>query len=277
LNEIPRHRLQFREKLGEGEFGEVHLCYLDTNLVAVKLLRKTSDSISRQDFEKEMHSLSKFDHPNIVRLLGVCTKTEPWYTVVEYMEHGDLNQYLQKRTEPLPYAETVKVASQISAGMRYLESMHVVHRDLATRNCLVGENLTIKIADFGMARSLYSSDYYRIEGRFVLPIRWMAWECILLGKFTPKSDIWAFGVTLWEILTSARSQPFADMSDEEVIDNLQHIYHCGQLRVYLPQPPNCPQELYELMMACWRRDDGQRPTFADAHAFLVQSEANALA
>lgn len=145
----------------------------------------------RGDFHKEIKIMSQLKDPNIVRVLGVCTREEPLCMIVEYMKYGDLNQFLldhvpespvalATNAKTLSYGCLIYMASQIASGMKYLESLNMVHRDLATRNCLVGTNYTIKISDFGMSRSLYSADYYRIEGRAVLPIRWMAWESILL-------------------------------------------------------------------------------------------------
>ncbi|XP_054715542.1 discoidin domain-containing receptor 2-like [Uloborus diversus] len=295
LREIPRHRLHYMEKLGEGQFGEVHLCeaegipelvdvpcYGNKTLVAVKTLRKSSSEQARSDFYKEVKILSRLRDPNIVHVLGVCTRDDPLCMVVEYMEHGDLNQFLQQHvpentmTSPfksnpnkvLSYGSLIFMATQIASGMKYLESLNFVHRDLATRNCLVGRGYTIKIADFGMSRDLYSGDYYRIEGRAMLPIRWMAWESILLGKFTTKSDVWSFAVTMWEILTFARQQPFADQIDDKVIENVSHFYHNDGLQVYLPQPPACPKEIYDLMKECWQRNEHDRPHFREIHLFL---------
>uniref|UniRef100_T1J7A6 Protein kinase domain-containing protein n=1 Tax=Strigamia maritima TaxID=126957 RepID=T1J7A6_STRMM len=290
--EFPRHRLQFLEKLGEGQFGEVHLCEAEgipelidvptfgtSKLVAVKTLRKNATETARSDFHKEVRILSRLRDANIVRVLGICTRDEPLCMIVEYMENGDLNQFLQEHvaetvtTVPpnadiLSYGCLIYMATQIASGMKYLESLNFVHRDLATRNCLVGRAYTIKIADFGMSRNLYNVDYYKIEGRAVLPIRWMAWESILLGKFTPKSDVWSFAVTLWEILTFAREQPYEDLSDEKVIENVGHFYHNDSLQVYLPQPINCPKEIYDLMRECWQRNEAERPNFREIHLFL---------
>ncbi|XP_052789202.1 discoidin domain-containing receptor 2-like isoform X2 [Mya arenaria] len=295
--EFPRENLRFVEVLGEGQFGEVHLCeaadigeYLHDDytmarnanrpvLVAVKMLRKGADDRARADFQKEIKIMSQLKDANIVRVLGVCVREEPLCMIVEYMKYGDLNQFLLDHVPESPMAEAtnaktlsygclIYMASQIASGMKYLESLNMVHRDLATRNCLVGTNFTIKISDFGMSRSLYSADYYRIEGRAVLPIRWMAWESILLGKFTTKSDVWSLGVTLWEILTFARDQPYDTMSDEQVIENAGHYYRNDNKQLYLPKPGNCPKEIYDLVLECWNRAESERPSFREIQMFL---------
>ncbi|XP_076127216.1 discoidin domain-containing receptor 2 [Alosa pseudoharengus] len=288
--EFPREQLIFREKLGEGQFGEVHLCEAEglleflgegaplpemddrPVLVAVKQLRPDATSTARNDFLKEIKIMSRLNDPNIIQLLCVCVSSDPLCMVTEYMENGDLNMFLSQREmeSTLTHANNIPSVStsdllhlsvQIASGMKYLASLNFVHRDLATRNCLLDRRLTIKIADFGMSRNLYSSDYYRIQGRAVLPIRWMAWESILLGKFTTASDVWAFGVTLWEIFTLCKEQPYSLLSDEQVIENTGEFFRNQGRQIFLSAPPLCPASLFELMMHCWSRDIGDRPSF----------------
>ncbi|XP_072288191.1 epithelial discoidin domain-containing receptor 1-like [Pyxicephalus adspersus] len=252
-------------------------------LVAVKLLRADANKNARSDFLKELKILSRLSDPHIIRLLGACLDEDPLCMITEYMENGDLNQFLSSHqladedesmedghNPPcISYPSLLHVALQICSGMKYLSSLNFVHRDLASRNCLVGENLTIKIADFGMSRNLYAGDYYRIQGRAVLPIRWMAWECILMGKFTTASDVWAFGVTLWEILMLCKEQPYGELNDEDVIENAGEIFRDSKKQIYLSRPPICPLSLYELMVQCWARDCRERPSFQDIHALLT--------
>ncbi|KAM4601262.1 epithelial discoidin domain-containing receptor 1 isoform 2-T2 [Polymixia lowei] len=314
LPELPRQCLVFKEKLGEGQFGEVHLCEIESPqdlpnlefpfnvrkgrplLVAVKILRPDASKNARNDFLKEVKILSRLKDPNIIRLLGVCVSSDPLCMVTEYMESGDLNQYLSHRvlldktgpshnTPTISYPALISMASQIASGMKFLSSLNFVHRDLATRNCLVGGERgesggerggerPIKIADFGMSRNLYAGDYYRIQGRAVLPIRWMAWECILMGKFTTASDVWAFGVTLWEMLSVCQEQPYSNLTDEQVIDNAGEFFRDHGRQVYLSRPAVCPQGLYELMLSCWNRDCKLRPSFAHIHSFLTEDAMN---
>ncbi|NXX97607.1 DDR2 protein, partial [Centropus bengalensis] len=300
IEEFPRKLLTFKEKLGEGQFGEVHLCEVegmekfmgqdlafegfDTSsnhamLVAVKMLRADANKNARNDFLKEIKIMSRLKDPNIIRLLAVCISDDPLCMITEYMENGDLNQFLSRQQAGSPHTghePTVRynlrfMAIQIASGMKYLSSLNFVHRDLATRNCLVGKQFTIKIADFGMSRNLYSGDYYRIQGRAVLPIRWMSWESILLGKFTTASDVWAFGVTLWETFTLCQEQPYSQLSDEQVIENTGEFFRDQGRQTYLPQPALCPDSVYKLMLSCWRRDAKDRPSFQDIHHLLQES------
>ncbi|XP_071518495.1 discoidin domain-containing receptor 2-like [Panulirus ornatus] len=293
--EVPRTNLQVVETLGEGVFGVVYLCELmdapgvACNLVAMKSLKVDASEDAKDHFRQELRLLSQLDNPNVIKLLGTVDTSEPQSMLLEYMDYGDLYQFLGRHTtesianevhrgasgrvkvpQALSYGALVYIMTQVASGMKYLETLNVVHRDLAARNCLVGSGLTIKVSDFGMSRPLYWSDYYRLsESRALLPIRWMAWESILHGRFSTKSDVWAFGVTMWEILTMARQRPYHELSDEGVLENVSHCYHGdGDGMMLLPQPPLCPCHMHDLMTACWRPDDRLRPPFWQIFMFL---------
>ncbi|XP_078476130.1 discoidin domain-containing receptor 2-like [Lampetra planeri] len=306
--EFPRHCLKFREKLGEGQFGEVHLCEVegmdpDTSaalglcasngkpaLVAVKTLHPDASQNAKSDFLKEVKIMSRMCDPNVMRLIGACLDVPPLCMITDYMEGGDLNQFLSRHrlAEPgspqpngIPATPSMAplicmerllwVAVQVASGMRHLATLGYVHRDLATRNCLVGTaagTLSVRIADFGMSRNLYQGDYYRVQGRAVLPIRWLAWESILLGKFTGASDVWAFGVTLWEVFTLCRTQPYCGMTDEQVVENAGEFFRNQGKQVFLPEPEACPERVRALMLRCWVRDAAQRPDFGEIHRAL---------
>uniref|UniRef100_A0A8C6VRU1 receptor protein-tyrosine kinase n=1 Tax=Naja naja TaxID=35670 RepID=A0A8C6VRU1_NAJNA len=246
-------------------------------LVAVKMLRADVTKTARNDFLKEIKIMSRLNDPNIIRLLGVCVKDDPLCMITEYMENGDLHQFLLQRQSRSTFTRSSNIpcvsnlhlllmATQIASGMKYLASLNFVHRDLATRNCLVGNNYTIKIADFGMSRNLYSGDYYRIQGRAVL--RSVGWPG--RGKFTTASDVWAFGVTLWEMYTLCKEQPYSWLSDEQVIENTGEFFRDQGRQAYLFQPHLCSNPVFSMMMKCWSRDIKDRPTFEAIHLFLIE-------
>lgn len=278
-------------KLGTGQFGHVILARTrglsladlrlsetdnDPNasiLVAIKKLKLDAESCLMEAFEKEVKFMSRLNHDNVVRLLGVCASEES-FIMMEYMENGDLNQFLQKQKlmpdtiSGLQENEVTPVillymGVQIASGMHYLASRKFVHRDLATRNCLVGKDFIVKISDFGMSRSLYESAYYRVQGTLVLPIRWMACETFY-GKFSVKSDAWAFGVTLWEIYTLGKVDPFDDMTDEEVIADAIR----GPDRKIPERTEVCPQDVYDIMLRCWVHEPSMRADFGEIYSRL---------
>ncbi|XP_070791732.1 BDNF/NT-3 growth factors receptor isoform X3 [Pituophis catenifer annectens] len=278
VQHIKRHNIVLKRELGEGAFGKVFLaeCYnlypeQDKILVAVKTLKDASDN-ARKDFHREAELLTNLQHEHIVKFYGVCVEGDPLIMVFEYMKHGDLNKFLRahgpdavlmaegNRLAELTQSQMLHIAQQIAAGMVYLASQHFVHRDLATRNCLVGENLLVKIGDFGMSRDVYSTDYYRVGGHTMLPIRWMPPESIMYRKFTTESDVWSLGVVLWEIFTYGK-QPWYQLSNNEVIECIT------QGRV-LQRPRTCPKEVYDLMLGCWQREPHMRLNIKEIYSLL---------
>ncbi|KAH1022662.1 hypothetical protein HUJ04_012034 [Dendroctonus ponderosae] len=270
LPHIRRDRISLNKFLGSGAFGEVFEgtakiggdSALETK-VAVKTLKKAASDQEKTDFLQEAQLMSHFKHDHILELLGVCLDNDPQFLIMELMEGGDLLTYLRNSrghlndTPSLSLIELLKMCLDVTKGCRYLEEMHFVHRDLACRNCLVSsmasENRIVKIGDFGLARDIYKNDYYRKEGEGLLPVRWMAPESLLDGVFTCQSDVWAYGVLLWEIMTLGQ-QPYQARSNLEV---LHYIRGGGRLG----KPKDCPEDLYWLMLQCWLWEVEQRPTF----------------
>ncbi|NWV86615.1 NTRK1 factor, partial [Dasyornis broadbenti] len=280
VHHVQRRDIVLKWELGEGAFGKVFLaeCYNllpehEKMLVAVKALKEVTES-ARLDFQREAELLTVLQHEHIVKFYGVCTEGEPLIMVFEYMKHGDLNRFLRSHGPdakileqgpgqprgPLALGHMLHIATQIASGMVYLASLHFVHRDLATRNCLVGHDLVVKIGDFGMSRDIYSTDYYRVGGRTMLPIRWMPPESILYRKFTTESDIWSFGVVLWEIFTYGK-QPWYQLSNTEAIE-------CITQGRELERPRTCPSEVYAIMQSCWQREPQQRQPIKEIHSRL---------
>ncbi|CCD69233.1 Discoidin domain-containing receptor tyrosine kinase B [Caenorhabditis elegans] len=267
LPEIARDKLICVSRIGQGEFGEVDLCQLENRKVAVKKLHGISQA-DEFSFHREIRVLGSLKHPNVVEVVGVCTIQKPILCIMEYMENGDLKSYILKNPT-IQTSQCISICTQLAAGLAYLESCNFVHRDIAARNCLVDGEGNVKIADFGMARSLYSQEYYKVEGKFVLPIRWMAWEALLLGKFSTASDVWGFGVTMWEIFSLCSEKPYSDMTDDDVVENLQSMSSTGSLKQVLSRPRMCPSKLYnEQILPCWNYESSRRPSFENVHLHL---------
>ncbi|XP_076645581.1 receptor protein-tyrosine kinase sevenless isoform X2 [Halictus rubicundus] len=269
LPKIRREQITLAKFLGSGAFGEVFqgnakdLERPGITPVAIKTLRKGASAQEKTEFLQEARLMSHFRHKHVLRLLGVCLDTDPPLLVLELMEAGDLLSYLRasrslQTTDPhaLRLQDLLAMCEDVARGCRYLEELHFVHRDLACRNCLVSardrENRVVKIGDFGLARDIYKNDYYRKEGEGLLPVRWMAPESLVDGVFTSQSDVWAFGVLMWEI-TSLGQQPYPARTNLEV---LHHVRAGGRL----PKPLNCPPALHQLMLHCWSAADA-RPSF----------------
>ena len=270
-------------KIGEGQFGDVYLAEIsgiDTDeleniqsksLAAIKTLKGNYSPSLKQEFEKEIKFMSRLNNENVVRMLGICNKRTP-FIMMEYMSNGDLHMFLMKHYLPEVGQDTAGavipadslilqyIALQIANGMRYLASFGFIHRDLAARNCLVGEDYIVKIADFGMTQDLYNKAYFRMQGNAFLPIRWMAPESFF-GRFSTKTDLWSYGVTLWEIFTLCRTQPYDEMTDEEFITDAQK----GFKKSMLKRPPSIPDEVYNVMTACWNYSPIHRPDFESVY------------
>ncbi|XP_022248276.1 inactive tyrosine-protein kinase transmembrane receptor ROR1-like isoform X1 [Limulus polyphemus] len=283
--EFPISAIQFLQDIGEGAFGKVYHGELmgihgagSVTPVAIKTLKENATLKTRQDFLREANLMSDLHHPNIVCLLGVCTRDEPFCMLFEFMSQGDLHEYLilhspqpdvgcneDETCNILELSDFLHITRQIAGGMEYLAENHYVHRDLAARNCLVGDGLVVKISDFGLSRDIYSSDYYRVQSKSLLPVRWMPPESILYGKFTSESDVWSFGVVLWETF-SFGLQPFYGYNNQEVIDMIRS-------RQLLSCPEDCPPHIYAMMVECWHENPFRRPSFKELHARLCSWQA----
>uniref|UniRef100_A0A3Q3X5C5 Tyrosine-protein kinase receptor n=1 Tax=Mola mola TaxID=94237 RepID=A0A3Q3X5C5_MOLML len=268
--EVPREKITVLRELGQGSFGMVYEGIAkdivkgdpDTR-VAIKTVNESASLRERIEFLNEASVMKAFSCHHVVRLLGVVSKGQPTLVVMELMTHGDLKSYLRSLRPdsennpsgrpPPTLKEMIQMAAEIADGMAYLNAKKFVHRDLAARNCMVAEDYTVKIGDFGMTRDIYETDYYRKGGKGLLPVRWMAPESLKDGVFTAHSDCWSFGVVLWEISTLAE-QPYQGLSNEQV---LKFVMDGG----YLDRPENCPERMHSLMQMCWQYNPKMRPMF----------------
>ncbi|KAL1433766.1 hypothetical protein MTO96_012298 [Rhipicephalus appendiculatus] len=259
--EIPRSSVQLLRKLGSGNFGEVwYGVWKGSTEVAIKMLKPgTMDPAA---FLQEAAIMKKFRHERLVSLYAVCSKEEPIYIVTEYMAHGSLLEHLRGREgRALKLPTLIDMASQIASGMAYLESKQLIHRDLAARNILVGENNVVKVADFGLARIIEDSEYTARQGA-KFPIKWTAPEAALYGKFSIKSDVWSYGILLYELITHGQI-PYPAMPNRQVIEYVDRGYR-------MPKPTNCecPDSVYNIMLNCWEADPEKRPTFEFLFGFF---------
>ncbi|KNC21827.1 Tyrosine-protein kinase transmembrane receptor Ror2 [Lucilia cuprina] len=280
--EYPRGDVVYVRSLGQGAFGRVFQAKApglvpgyDDLMVAVKMLKDDASDQMQMDFEREACLLAEFDHPNIVKLLGVCALGRPMCLLFEFMSPGDLSEFLRscspyathtlQQRETLHEGHLLHIGAQVAAGMVYLSERKFVHRDLATRNCLINEQMVVKIADFGLSHKIYLQDYYKGDENDVIPIRWMPLESILYNKFSIESDVWAYGICLWEIFSFAL-QPYYGLTHEEVIKYIKegNVLSC---------PDNTPMSVYALMRRCWNRKPSERPSFHEINHCIQHSIA----
>ena len=246
--EIDRWQIQLVHRVGAGQFGEVwEGLWNNVTTVAVKILKPGTTSVR---FMEEVRRMKRLRHAKLIYLYAVCTK--PIYIVTELMKHGSMLEYLRGEGRSLKLPQLIDMSAQVASGMAYLEEQNYIHRDLAAKNILVGDNLMCKVDNFRSACVFEDRKN---------PIKWMAPEAALYDRFTIKSDVWSFGIVLYEVISYGRF-PYPGMTNTEVLEVLQKGNR-------MPCPLGCPNKLYNIMMDCWREDPDSRPTFK---SLLVQLE-----
>ena len=247
--EIDRKSIHLVKQFGAGQFGEVWMgIWNGTTEVAVKVLK--TGIMRTSEFPKEVALMKKLRHPNLIQLYAVCSKEEPIYIITESMKHGSLLDYLRGDRHLLKLSQLIDMGAQVAAGMAYLEENNYVHRGLAARNILLEENLICKVADFGLARVI---NIYEAHTGVKFPSKWTAPEAAMYSHFTIKSDVWSFGILLYELITCG-CIPYPGMGNKETLAKVESGYR-------MSPPVNCPDLLYKIMTDCWRSDPECRPTF----------------
>ncbi|XP_072924235.1 tyrosine-protein kinase Fer isoform X2 [Hemitrygon akajei] len=249
------------ELLGKGNFGEVFKGTLkDKTQVAVKTCKEDLPQELKIKFLSEARILKQYDHPNIVKLIGVCTQRQPIYIVMELIQGGDFLTFLRKKKDDLKMKQLVKMSLDAAAGMAYLEGKNCIHRDLAARNCLVADGNILKISDFGMSRQ-EDDGIYSSSGLKQIPIKWTAPEALNYGRYSSESDVWSFGILLWETF-SLGVCPYPGMTNQQAREQVEKGYR-------MSAPQKCPEDIYNLMLKCWEYKPENRPNFSDVHKELL--------
>ncbi|XP_036844874.1 protein-tyrosine kinase 6 [Oncorhynchus mykiss] len=256
--ELPKEEFTLGEQLGTGFFADVHQGKWKNSInVAIKILK--NDSLNDHEFQREVQILKKLRHRHLISLFAVCTSSSPYYIITELMEKGNLLNFLRgSEGSQLDLVSLADMAAQVADGMAYLEQQNSIHRDLAARNVLVGENYICKVADFGLAR-IIKEPFYVSEDKKI-PYKWSSPEAISHGRFSNKSDVWSFGVLLYEILTYG-GIPYPGYHNYEVYRQIIAGYR-------MPAPEKCPNLLYKLMLACWSDNPADRPDFKELRSKL---------
>ncbi|GFS86406.1 tyrosine-protein kinase Fer [Nephila pilipes] len=264
---IPREKWELNnedvdliEKIGSGNFGDVYRARLASypEEVAVKTCHVNLPDVQKRKFLQEGRILMDYSHPNIVKFIGICVQKLPYMIVMELVPGGSLLNYLQRHKETLTQEQLLSFCIDAAAGMEYLESKNCIHRDLAARNCLVGENNIVKLSDFGMSRE--TLEYVVTDGMKQIPIKWTAPEALNYGTYTSLSDVWSFGILMWEIY-SLGSIPYFGLSNNKATEAVERGYR-------LHAPDNTPPAVYDIMTKCWEYDRQNRPHFAEIHSSL---------
>ncbi|KAJ8361439.1 hypothetical protein SKAU_G00179640 [Synaphobranchus kaupii] len=261
-----------------GAFGEVLLAKAkgivedeEETLVLVKSLQ-TRDEQLQLGFRREVEMFGRLSHAHVVRLLGLCWEAEPQYMILEYVDLGDLKQFLriskskEKLKQPISTKQKVSICKQVAQGMEHLSSLHFVHRDLAARNCLISAQRRVKVSVLSLSKDVYSSEYYR-HRQAKIPLRWLPAESVFADDFSTKTDVWSFGVLMWEVF-SYGVLPYTDLSDQEVLEVLKE----GKLNLAVPE--SCPSRVYKLMLRCWSLSPKERPSFTELVTALGELPAS---
>ena len=262
--EIERSSIEFLKCLTAGEFGETWKANLLTEVSSVMIKTNIATNIPQETFLKEANILKKLRHDNIIRLHGVYTKEYPFYIVTELMTNGNVKAYLDyqiKLGRHFKPSELIDIAVQVVNGMIYLGEQDYIHCDLKAENILVGEYNTIKIANFHSARHLNGNRYWSVEKGIRFATRWTAPECYTSNRLSIKSDVWSFGILLWELVTKG-SLPYPGMTNKKALEAVIKGYR-------MPEPKDCPQPFYQIMLDCWKLNDDERTTFNNIHRHLL--------
>uniref|UniRef100_A0A9J8BHH3 Inactive tyrosine-protein kinase 7 n=2 Tax=Cyprinus carpio TaxID=7962 RepID=A0A9J8BHH3_CYPCA len=265
---FPRNNLHTITTLGKGEFGEVLLAKAkaaedeEETVVLVKSLQSRDEQM-QLDFRRECEMFAKLSHANLARLLGICREVEPHYMILEYTDMGDLKQYLRVskskdekvKVQPLSTKQKVSVCLQVARGMEHLSNQRFVHKDLAARNCLISSKRQIKVSALGLSKDVYNNEYYHYHQSWI-PLRWLPSEAVFEDDFSTKTDVWSFGVLMWEVF-SFGELPYAELTDDKVLEALQE----GKLKLSPPQ--GCPSRVFKLMVRCWAASPKDRLSFSD--------------
>ncbi|XP_078379545.1 proto-oncogene tyrosine-protein kinase receptor Ret-like isoform X1 [Oculina patagonica] len=287
--EVNREQVNIIKVIGKGAFSQVAKATAwdirgngEYTTVAAKMLKANAPESDRKDLLSELELMKKLKpHPHVIKLMGCVTQADPLLVLIEYVPFGDLLGYLRKSrglndtyfkdpdVKPqtsLTAEQLMRFAWQVADGMFYLSSRKIIHRDLAARNVLVGEGEKCKVTDFGMARSVHQDDIYTKRSRGRLPAKWTAYEALLYGTYTTQSDVWSYGVLLYEILTVGGS-PYPGIKAREIARKLQEGFR-------MPKPKHVDSKLYQIMLKCWEENPIDRPTFAKLKDTIKDMERN---